>query len=114
MTISHVQAADYESVWNKVYPETLEPAKVATASPIQKAFFKAASSDDLTDATAKWQQFTKKYAPKQGGYEDAVHERYQKWAMLELARCQDLAAGKMIEAIKIEQSLYDFAKTEDQ
>ncbi len=111
---SHGQAADYEPVWHKLYPDTLEAAKVASASPLQKAFFKAASCTSLQQSAEKWQKFTDTYKPKSGGFGDAMHERYWKWAQLELKRTQHLAGGRMIEAIKVEQELHNFAKKVEQ
>ncbi len=100
----------YQSVWASLYPATLTPTTNGTGQPIRlspvfRDFYAAAASKRLETASKRWKSFAEKHDPGDGDFEDAVQEKFWKWAKLELQRCNHLQANDLAAAAKVEKAL---------
>ncbi len=118
-SLGFAELDNYDSVWVKLYPATLEILSApgdppAVASPMFKDFLQAAASRNLNQAILRWKNFEEKYAPLDAGFGDSVHERYWNWARCESKRCRFLQAGDQTSALEVELALRAFGAAEEE
>ena len=106
----------YQSTWAKLYPDTLIPKTTPDGTPIKlspvfEEFYAAAASKRLRFGKRRWQQFLTKYAAAEDEFEDAVTERFWKWADLEIKRCDALLANETEKAAGLEEKLKEMGES---